>query len=66
MRDGGRPQRPLPLAPDAQDGALGQEGLHTHPAEAPRHAEAPVQVRADEVSTRGRAPSHYDYARRGD
>ena len=52
MRHRGRPQRSLPLAPDPQDGALGQEGLHSHPASATRHAPAPVQVRTDEVSIR--------------
>lgn len=50
MRDGRGTERALPFASDPQNGALGQEGLHTHTAKATGHEEAPVQVRANEVS----------------
>ena len=39
LRDCGGPERPLPLTPDPHNGALGQEGIHTHPAQAAGHAE---------------------------
>lgn len=50
MRDGGRAQRPLPVAADAQNGALGQTGLHTYSTQAARHAEAAVSFRCSQVS----------------
>lgn len=41
MRDGPGAQRPLPVAPNTQNGALGEEGVHPHTAAAPHH-EAPA------------------------
>ena len=43
--DRGGAERALPLAADAQDGAVGEEGLHPHPAEAAHHEEAAVPAR---------------------
>ena len=50
--DGGGAERALPLAADAQDGAVGEEGLHPHPAEAAHHEEAAVPARQAHVSGR--------------
>ena len=49
MRDRGGAKRPLPLAPDAQDGAMGQAGIHTHPAKATHHETAAVPARQAHV-----------------
>jgi len=42
MRYRGRPQRSLPFTADAQNGTLGEEGLHTHPSAPLSHEEAPI------------------------
>ncbi len=42
MRDRGGAKRPLSLAPDAQNGALGKTGFHSHFAEAAHHEAAAV------------------------
>lgn len=42
MRHRCRPQRPLPLAADPQNGTVGEKSLHTHSAETFGHAEAPI------------------------
>ena len=43
MCDGGGAQHPLPLPADAHHGALDQEGLHPHPAQAAGDEAAPAQ-----------------------
>lgn len=49
MRDGTGAQRTLPLATDPQDGAVGEEGVHTHPAAAAHHEETPVPAQQTQV-----------------
>ena len=48
--DRGGAERALSLSADAQDGALGEEGLHPHSAEAAHHEEAAVPARQAHVS----------------
>ena len=48
--DGGGAERALPLSADAQDGAVGEEGIHPHSAEAAHHEEAAVPARQAHVS----------------
>ena len=55
--DGGGAQHPLPLAADAHHGALDQESLHPHPAQAAGHEEAPAQE--SHVSTHDVLQSEY-------
>lgn len=50
MRYSGGAKRALPVAADSHNGALGEEGVHPHPATPPRHAEAPIPDRQEEVS----------------
>lgn len=50
MRDGGRAERPLSIAADAPDGAVGEAGLHSHSAEAAGHAASTVSIRDQQVS----------------
>ena len=49
LRDGGRVECALPVAADAQDGAVGQAGLHPHPAALPLHEEAALPGRQAQV-----------------
>ena len=51
MRDGGSAERALPHAPDPHDGPLGAQGLHSHPAQAARHAEAALRPGQAQVSS---------------
>jgi hypothetical protein len=50
MRDGGGAEHSFPDAADAHDGAVGAEGLHTHPAEVACDAEATLRPRQAQVS----------------
>ena len=45
MRDCGGTERALPHPPNPHDGALGQEGVHSHLAEAVGHEEAALRPR---------------------
>ena len=42
LRDGGGAERALPFAANPHDGAVGEAGVHPHPVQAPRHAQAAV------------------------
>lgn len=44
MRDGSGIERPLPVAADAPDGAVGEASIHPHLAPAAFHETAAVQV----------------------
>lgn len=45
MRDGSGSKRPLPVATNTQNGAVGEASFHPHPASASRDAAATVPVR---------------------
>jgi hypothetical protein len=47
---GGGAQRTLPVSTDSQDGAMGEEGFHTHPATSAGNEAASVPVWAQQVS----------------
>jgi len=51
MRHGGRAECTLPVSADAQDGALGKEGFHTHPTTPAGYATSSVSIRAQQVSS---------------
>ncbi|KAK4300988.1 hypothetical protein Pmani_026860, partial [Petrolisthes manimaculis] len=49
MCDGIGVERTLPLTTDPQDGAVGKEGVHTHPSSATHHEETPVPAQQTQV-----------------
>lgn len=49
MCDGRGVERSFPVAANAPDGAMGQEGLHTHPAAVAVHETTTVQIRYHQV-----------------
>ena len=52
MRDRGGAKRPLPFSTNPQDGAVGQAGIHSHPAQTPHHEEAAISARQTHVRIR--------------
>ena len=52
MRDRGGAKRPLPFSSNPQDGAVGQAGIHSHPAQTPHHEEATISARQAHVRIR--------------
>lgn len=49
MCDGRGAERPLPVAANAPDGAMGEEGLHTHPPTVAVHETTAIQIRYYQV-----------------
>jgi len=55
MRDGGGAQRPLPVAANAQNGAVGEARVHPHPSATAGDASAAVPVRDAPLQPRNAA-----------
>ena len=49
MRDSGGAKRPLSFSSNPQDGAVGQAGLHSHPAQTSDHEATTISARQTPV-----------------